>query len=760
LKLIRLFILTILLFLTVYPTFSQIEFSQDSAYNLLKYLSVDIGPRPMGSPAEQRALRFAQDRFKEDGCDTSYIMPFDRYSRGNTNSGVAVGIKYGITKRIIVIGAHIDSAEPEVPGANDDGSGSAVVLEAARVLCKRQTQSTIVFCCFGGEESGLVGSNHFISNFAEIDSVMMMLQIDMANGGDILDIDPDAHGSFSAPRWLVKAAFDEYKKLGYGKLRYPTHFFSINHAAPKGPGSDHEPFLQKGIPSLAFVSDVGYPIHTSQDNFENFNPSGLKRSGDLVLKLIEKFDAGVPSKQLEQYWLYSIIGIPIFLPIWFLWLSTVVVSVLTIYTFILVRKRREPRNSSNRIRWSGVKLFLFTFIIISCGWFSSDLIGLIKGVRHPWLNNINLYYILATIAMMIGGWIVVRLSNFILLSKCPYIFFKRAIIILFIFLIGLGILSPKLTVEPAAALFLISLSMLIPNPLLKIILVSLSPLWMIRLIFSEWSDLFIRGIAKFDTNAIGPWGNEILNGTIILMLCIYILPFVFAIVAVLNDSQVVKTWLGFFHSKYTFFILLILYIAVGSYAATQQVFDNRWQKDIIINEEYNLSNSSRKIEIKSSEYLDGINISRPIGDTLIKSKTTSVKLEPSDDFDTGWVKIERRIRRENLGDNSFYDIELNIKSKYRPYTISIKYNINGKDLSAFGTPFQFRTSRDREKIIELYSFPDSVIKIPIIFTITGNDTVKESTELIFDRLVYPIRIEGENINLIPRTKFIENHEYY
>jgi hypothetical protein len=60
----------------------------------------------------------------------------------------------------------------------------------------------------------------------------------------------------------------------------------------------------------------------------------------------------------------------------------------------------------------------------------------------------------------------------------------------------------------------------------------------------------------------------------------------------------------------------------------------------------------------------------------------------------------------------------------------------------------------------LYSFPDSVIKIPIIFTITGNDTVKESTELIFDRLVYPIRIEGENINLIPRTKFIENHEYY
>ncbi len=387
----------------------------------------------MGSPAEQLALQFAQDKLKEYGCDTSYIMPIDRFSRGNTKSGVAVGIKYGTKKRMIVIGAHIDSAEPEVPGTNDDGSGTVVVLEIARVLCKQQTQSTIVFCCFGGEEAGLVGSNYFIANFPKIDSIMMMLQIDMANGGDILDIVPDAHGSFSAPRWLVKAAFDEYKELGYGKLRYPTHFFSINYSAPKGPGSDHEPFLQKGIPSLAFVSDVGYPIHTSQDNIENFNPSGLKRSGDLVLKLIEKFDTGVPSQQLEKYWLYVILGIPITLTIWILWSSVVVVSLLTIYTFILLRKRRETRNTSNRIRWSGIKLFLFTLIITSCGWFSSDLIGLIKGVRHPWLNNINLYYILSINGVMIGSWIVIRLSDFILISKCPYAFFKRTAIILLSF---------------------------------------------------------------------------------------------------------------------------------------------------------------------------------------------------------------------------------------------------------------------------------------------------------------------------------------
>ena len=100
----------------------------------------------MGSPAEQHALQFAVGKFKEYGCDTAFVMSMTYTPSVNTNSGIAIGIKHGNTKRIIVVGGHIDSEGPEVPGADDDGSGSATVIELARVFGKRQTQSTLVFC--------------------------------------------------------------------------------------------------------------------------------------------------------------------------------------------------------------------------------------------------------------------------------------------------------------------------------------------------------------------------------------------------------------------------------------------------------------------------------------------------------------------------------------------------------------------------------------------------------------------------------------
>ena len=74
---------------------AQTDFSQDTALSLLKHLSVDIGPRPMGSPAEQEALAFAVRKFREYGCDTAYIMNMSYTSTANTTSGIAVGIKPG-----------------------------------------------------------------------------------------------------------------------------------------------------------------------------------------------------------------------------------------------------------------------------------------------------------------------------------------------------------------------------------------------------------------------------------------------------------------------------------------------------------------------------------------------------------------------------------------------------------------------------------------------------------------------------------------
>jgi hypothetical protein len=70
--------------------------------------------------------------------------------------------------RVYVVGAHYDSrvtdvldAQSDAPGANDDGSGTAAVIELARVFATHPTEATIVFVTYAGEEQGLYGSNHF-----------------------------------------------------------------------------------------------------------------------------------------------------------------------------------------------------------------------------------------------------------------------------------------------------------------------------------------------------------------------------------------------------------------------------------------------------------------------------------------------------------------------------------------------------------------------------------------------------------------------
>ncbi|MGH2567570.1 MAG: M28 family metallopeptidase, partial [Bacteroidota bacterium] len=470
-----------LLFLFILPLSlcAQTPFSLDSTTVYLKILSVDIGPRPMGSPNERRAMEFATQKFKEFGLDEAYIMPIDRaaseLSRSlvNTRTGIAVGVLRGSTDRAIVVGGHIDSAGPDIPGANDDGSGSAVVIELARVLSQRQHESTLVFALFGGEEQGLVGSRYFVDHYTDIDKVALMLQVDMANGSEWLIPFVDA-GDRSSPAWLVKAAYEEFAALGYSGLSYPTHFFTLNSAlAGGGIGSDHMPFLNRGIPAIDFTSDVNDPIHTPQDSFENVKPEGLKRSGDLVYRLVERFDGGVPEEKTSRYYLYQIGSAPLFIPLWIIGMLITVSLLLAILAALLLQRRgkaappspstvipspaafrrgeesqhnrESPRRgktllgmtelffdslgrsqTSNQVLASslpvtevvqkdstipGLKLFLLMLIIQSCVWLSENLVGLIKGVRYPWWSDPGGYLVLGFLSGLFGIWVALHLAS-------------------------------------------------------------------------------------------------------------------------------------------------------------------------------------------------------------------------------------------------------------------------------------------------------------------------------------------------------------
>ena len=736
---------------------SQTEFSQDSAYIFLRHLVIDIGPRPMGSPAERAGLEYAVTKFKEYGCDTAYLMPMDVTPTANTQSGVAVGIRRGSTGRIILIGGHMDSAGPEIPGADDDGSGSATVIECCRVLAHRRTASTLIFCCFGGEEQGLRGSNWFAHHFQDIDSIALMLQVDMANGLGIFDLDPDNAGGYSAPRWLVKATCEEFSKLGYHHLRYPTHFFSINYGGGFGAGSDHQSFLDKGIPAIDFSTDVNTPIHTPRDILENFDPHGLKRSGDLVIRLAERFDNGTPGRTLERYWLYLIAGIPFFLPVWSLWVIFCIAVLLSIITLYILWYNQRTAVDETRRRWSGLKIWLCTLIIVTCAWYSSDIIGLIRGVRFPWQASFDLYYILAGLAMILGYALVYRLARAIHITGKSTGLYIRGSILLIAIALTMSFWNAKLLAEPTAALLLLNAAILIPNRFVKVLLLVLSPVWPLRLIFSEWDELIFRPVAR----SLSPTFARplLIDALAILFYTLWLLPFAYGAMAMIRQNTSSEKFFRFLASFKCIPVVLVLFLGLGGYLLMAPMYNTYWYKSVLASANYDIGTHTKNIVIEGAEYLNGLTVRGGGYDTAISTHTRMLVLNGGKNFDTSWAHLERHDSVTTDGNQTTHNILLRLTTVLRPFTVSIVYTPTKENLPTFATGWKYRTIGGRQKRIDWYSFPDTVLTVPVSFTLYNRDSVREEITVTFAALPCPISINQEFAYITPRTNYTDGYIY-
>jgi hypothetical protein len=747
-----------LLFILVLPAalFSQTDFSSDSATAVLRHLAVDIGPRPMGSPAEQEALRFAVLKFREYGCDTAYVMPMLQTTRVNTTSGIAVGVKRGATKRIILLGGHIDSAGPEIPGADDDGSGAATVIELARVLAKRSLQSTLVFCCFGGEEAGLEGSKYFVDHYADLDSVALMLQIDMANGIGLIELDPDTHGA-NAPRWLTSATIEEFHTLGYTGLRYPTHFFSINYAGSAGSGSDHESFLEKGVPAVDLSTDVGKPIHTPRDNFDNFDPRGLKRSGDVFLRLVERFDHGTPSRSLDRYWLYLIGTTPIYVPMWGIGVFVACALLSALAAFFGVRRRREDPNNPERIRWSGIKIFLLALCMTAAGWFTPDFLGLVRGLRHPWFTSIDLYGIVSGLVMLLTLLFLLRITK-VRLSSCPYVYFKRAAIILAVFIALLSWFSPKLAVEPAAALLLVSLAIIVRQPALRLFLLVVSPMWMIRLVFSEWRELLFRSIASASALGSTP-ASSTTHLFVIIVGSVCMLPFLYAAAGVVADSAPLRRISVASQSVWAPALLLLLTGGLGAYALALPVYNQLWYKPVRITEQYDMRTAEKKITLQSPEYFSGMALHWGDSDTLLNGRTNNAVLKAHSAFDTSWLRVGRDDQRVAVNDSVVeHRVTLSLRASMRPLDVTVTYSHRGKTPQISSSRWIYRKDGEAWKF-EWSAFPDTSLTVPVTFQLAAGDSLQETIEATFSRLAEPVRSEQELTYFTPRTRYVTSYSY-
>lgn len=196
--------------------------------------------------------------------------------------------------QVVLITGHIDSRASDVmdavsdaPGANDDGSGTALVIEAARLLSKQRHRGTIVFGLLSGEEQGLFGGR-LIAEHAKAKgwNVVAMLNNDIVGGthgqnGSIVDNrvrvfsegirdseDLAAQkarrqngGEDDGPsRALAKAAI----RAGH-MSRSPLEVLAVRRPDRFGRGGDHLPALEYGFPAIRFSVGIEDYDHQHQD---------------------------------------------------------------------------------------------------------------------------------------------------------------------------------------------------------------------------------------------------------------------------------------------------------------------------------------------------------------------------------------------------------------------------------------------------------------------------------------------------------------
>jgi Zn-dependent M28 family amino/carboxypeptidase len=209
-------------------------------------------------------------------------------------------------KRVVIVMGHIDSrvtdvmnATADAPGANDDGSGTALVLEAARILSKQKFKATIVYAALSGEEQGLFGgqllaetakergwtvtavlNNDIVGNTVGTDGRKVADRVRIfsetfSDGDDakaLRGLRADG-GEDDGPSRALAKAIDKVA----GTIPGGVDAFLVRRPDRFGRGGDHTPFLKLGYPAVRFSVGI--------ENYDAQHQDLVPGKGDTVDKM-------------------------------------------------------------------------------------------------------------------------------------------------------------------------------------------------------------------------------------------------------------------------------------------------------------------------------------------------------------------------------------------------------------------------------------------------------------------------------------------
>jgi len=255
----------------------------------------DLGVKTTGSLANTDALNWLKAKYQSYGYSASQITedPFSFVSQGNTvNSKNLIITKTGTVypNQYVIICGHYDTIVG--PGVSDNGSGTSILLEAARILKDIPTEYSIKFIHFSGEEQGLLGSYHYADNVVFQNGVRalnikLVFNIDQV-GGKI----GNTNNTITCERDLSgQSGNNAASNTITQQLATCTTLYSpLQTFISNAYSSDYIPFEQKGDIITGFYEyERSNNEHTVNDTFANVDPTYVYNVGKAAVGALQHF---------------------------------------------------------------------------------------------------------------------------------------------------------------------------------------------------------------------------------------------------------------------------------------------------------------------------------------------------------------------------------------------------------------------------------------------------------------------------------------
>jgi len=261
----------------------------------------NFGIKTTGSTNNANALNWIKNKYLSYGYSANQIVedPFSYTSGSNTiNSKNLVITKTGTVypNKFVIICGHFDSING--PGVNDNGSGTSIILEAARILKDIPTEYSIKFIHFSGEEQGLRGSTHYANTVAyqgtnRVLDIKLVFNLDqvggkVGNNNNTIYCDEDMGGNPNNTAASVVATQELVTLTGL----YSPLLTDIDTAE----NTDYVPFELKGEVITGYFEKIrsNYP-HTSNDTFANTDPVYIYNVGKASVGALQHFAVATTS---------------------------------------------------------------------------------------------------------------------------------------------------------------------------------------------------------------------------------------------------------------------------------------------------------------------------------------------------------------------------------------------------------------------------------------------------------------------------------